>query len=60
MQEGEPGPVVRAGLANMADRIAAVGGQLRIDSAPGRGTTVRASVPSLGSTGPGTAGQPGV
>ena len=49
-----------AGLANMADRIAAVGGQLRIDSAPGRGTTVRASVPSLGSTGPGTAGQPGV
>jgi len=48
-----------AGLANMADRIAAVGGQLRIDSAPGRGTTVRASVPSLGSTGPGTAGHPG-
>ena len=43
-----------AGLANMADRIAAVGGQLRIDSAPGRGTTVRASAPA-----PGFTGQPG-
>ena len=49
-----------AGLANMADRIAAVGGQLRIDSAPGRGTTVRATAPARGSTGPGTAGQPAV
>ena len=49
-----------AGLANMADRIAAVGGQLRIDSAPGRGTTVRATAPARMSTGPGTAGQPGV
>jgi signal transduction histidine kinase len=49
-----------AGLANMADRIAAVGGQLRIDSAPGRGTTVRATAPARRSTGPGTAGQPGV
>jgi hypothetical protein len=44
----------------MADRIAAVGGQLRIDSAPGRGTTVRATAPAPGSTGPGTTGQPGV
>ena len=49
-----------AGLTNMADRIAAVGGQLRIESAPGRGTTVRASAPARISTGPGTAGQPGV
>jgi signal transduction histidine kinase len=49
-----------AGLANMADRIAAVGGQLRIDSAPGRGTTVRASVPAHGSTSPGTPDHPGV
>ena len=56
---GFTGTSAGAGLANMADRIAAVGGQLHIDSAPGRGTTVRASVPSLGSTGPGTAGQPG-
>jgi signal transduction histidine kinase len=44
----------------MADRIAAVGGQLRIDSAPGRGTTVRASVPAHGSTSPGTPDHPGV
>ena len=36
-----------AGLTNMADRIAAVGGQLRIDSAPGRSTTVRAAAPTL-------------
>lgn len=43
---------VGAGLTNMADRIAAVGGQLRIDSAPGRGTTIRASVPSPASTDP--------
>ena len=57
---GFTGTSAGAGLANMADRIAAVGGQLRIDSAPGRGTTVRASAPALGSTGPGTAGQPGV
>jgi len=48
-----------AGLANMADRIAAVGGQLRIDSAPGYGTTIRASIPSPGSVGPATADRPG-
>ena len=57
---GITGTRTGAGLANMADRIAAVGGQLRIDSASRRGTTVRASVPSPGSTGPDTAGQPGV
>jgi hypothetical protein len=44
----------------MADRIAAVGGQLRIDSAPGRGTTVRASAPTLRPNDPGTNDQPGV
>jgi signal transduction histidine kinase len=44
------------GLANMADRIAAVGGQLRIDSAPGHGTTIRATVPCGESIVPGTAG----
>ena len=34
-----------AGLQNMADRIGALGGELRIDSSPGSGTTVAGSVP---------------
>lgn len=34
-----------AGLQNMSDRIGAVGGHVRIDSAPGRGTTVIGTVP---------------
>src|SRR5262249_48997937 len=33
------------GLQNMRDRIAALGGTLQIDSAPGTGTTVSGSVP---------------
>jgi signal transduction histidine kinase len=34
-----------AGLTNMRDRVAAVGGELEITSTPGRGTTVAGSVP---------------
>jgi signal transduction histidine kinase len=34
-----------AGLQNMADRIGALGGELRIESTPGAGTTVRGAVP---------------
>jgi signal transduction histidine kinase len=34
-----------AGLENMRDRIAALGGRLTIESAPGRGTRVRGTVP---------------
>ena len=34
-----------AGLTNLADRIAGLGGVLRIDSAPGRGTRVIGNVP---------------
>jgi signal transduction histidine kinase len=34
-----------AGMTNMEDRLDALGGSLRIDSSPGRGTIVRASVP---------------
>jgi signal transduction histidine kinase len=34
------------GIANMRDRIAAVGGTLTIDSTPGRGTAVQGSIPS--------------
>src|SRR5215470_157826 len=33
------------GLASLADRMAIVDGALRIDSSPGRGTTLRAEVP---------------
>jgi len=35
------------GLANMRDRIEAVGGTLTVESAPGAGTTVSGSVPAL-------------
>jgi signal transduction histidine kinase len=34
-----------SGLQGLADRLAAAGGSLRVDSPPGRGTTVRALVP---------------
>ena len=33
------------GLTNMADRLDAVGGRLKVDSAPGRGTRVRGTLP---------------
>jgi signal transduction histidine kinase len=33
------------GIGNMRDRIAAVGGHLTIDSAPGHGTRIRGTVP---------------
>lgn len=35
----------RLGLISMAERVALVGGELSIESAPGRGTTVRAELP---------------
>jgi len=34
-----------AGLGNMADRLDALGGHLAVDSAPGRGTRVRGTLP---------------
>jgi signal transduction histidine kinase len=36
-----------SGLTNMADRVDAVGGEVRVISAPGRGTQVRGSLPAL-------------
>lgn len=35
-----------SGMQNMADRIAAVGGMLNIESAPGEGTTISGKVPA--------------
>ncbi len=34
------------GLQGMADRLAAIGGELEVESAPGRGTTVRGRLPA--------------
>jgi signal transduction histidine kinase len=31
---------------NMQDRLGAIGGKLDVASAPGRGTTIRATIPS--------------
>lgn len=39
------GSPVSAGLQNMADRIGALGGELSVESAPGRGTKVVGAVP---------------
>lgn len=36
----------RSGLANIADRVHALGGSLEVDSSPGRGTILRGTVPS--------------
>jgi signal transduction histidine kinase len=42
----DPGAVARgAGLTNLADRVAAVGGTLRIDAGPGRGTHISGNLP---------------
>ena len=38
----------RLGLASMRERATAVGGRLRVESRPGRGTTVRLEVPTGG------------
>jgi signal transduction histidine kinase len=34
-----------AGLANMADRLGAIGGRVRIESAPGEGTRIAGAIP---------------
>lgn len=39
------------GIPSMTDRLDAAGGSLKIDSAPGRGTSVSGSVPAIGRTG---------
>lgn len=44
-----------SGLSNMADRIEALGGELAVHSAPGRGTTVTGKVPAAMPSGVGSA-----
>jgi signal transduction histidine kinase len=45
----EPGAVTTGtGLIGMRDRIGAVGGELEITSRPGKGTSVRGTVPDAG------------
>jgi signal transduction histidine kinase len=41
-----------AGFVNMADRLGALGGSLRVESAPQRGTMVPGAVPAGAGTGP--------
>ncbi len=42
---GGADPELGTGLQGLADRLAALGGELAVDSVPGRGTTVRAVIP---------------
>jgi signal transduction histidine kinase len=44
----DPGSVRGLGLAGLTDRISIVRGALRIDSEPGRGTTLHAEIPLSG------------
>jgi signal transduction histidine kinase len=39
-----------SGLRNMADRLAALGGRLQIQSAPGHGTTIAGQLPIPGAS----------
>jgi two-component system sensor histidine kinase UhpB len=46
-QQAPPRPGLRGlGLLGAAERAAALGGTLRVDSAPGAGTTLRLSLPA--------------
>ena len=41
-----------SGLNNMLDRLSALGGDVTVESAPGRGTTIRGRVPLAGAPAP--------
>jgi signal transduction histidine kinase len=49
----DPGTARGLGLTGLADRMAIVGGTLRVDSRPGRGTTLHAGLPLPGRPRPG-------
>jgi signal transduction histidine kinase len=42
---GGADPMSGSGLRGLVDRVSAVEGRLDVDSAPGHGTTVRATIP---------------
>jgi len=42
---GGADPLAGSGLRGLADRVAVLDGRLEVDSAPGTGTAVRASIP---------------
>jgi signal transduction histidine kinase len=42
---GGADPATGSGLRGLLDRVSALGGNLEVDSRPGRGTTVRATIP---------------
>ena len=44
---GGADPATGSGLAGLADRVAALGGRLSVESPPGGGTVVRAELPAL-------------
>jgi signal transduction histidine kinase len=46
---GGADPTAGSGLRGLADRLAAVGGELKVASSPGAGTTLTARVPIGGS-----------
>jgi two-component system sensor histidine kinase UhpB len=48
LEEARARPSSSIGLFGMSERIALIDGNLEIESAPGRGTTVRATVPIFG------------
>ena len=52
-QAGQPG--LGAGFVNMQDRLCALGGSLRVESAPGQGTRVSGTVPVDSAAHPGVA-----
>jgi signal transduction histidine kinase len=49
---GGADPAKGSGLRGLADRVAALDGWLEVDSEPGRGTTVHATIPGAGDTVP--------
>ncbi len=52
LQQPSPNPAVHVGMRVMRERAEAMGGRLSLDAVPGRGTTVRVTVPLENSQSP--------